>query len=113
MTSQNELRRSLAPSLLDKAVDLAPFGVNEIAFPIRGARDVLNAIIAAGIVVYGGDLWRRSDDGLTLIPTGDNWWVEILSVESQGDFVRRLRARLDDFLSFHEENCSYFLTFVV
>jgi hypothetical protein len=110
--NQQGLLSLLDPDLRKEAVDLAPYGVREYAFPLRVAQRVLVNIVRGGGVVLGGDLWTVRDDGL-YEPGHDNWFVNHVPGESFDDFTARQAEAANRFFERQKDDGRNYATFVV
>jgi len=113
MTSQSELFELLSGELRATAIDLEPYGVHELAFPITVARLVLDQIVSAGQKPLGGDLWSRSDDDSYFSPTGENWYINLPDAEAPADWLSRMRSKAEGFIDRHRSDSRSFVTFVL
>ena len=66
--------------------------IHEIAFSLADARQILMSLDGTGVVVLGGDFWRRAANG-DLHPTYENWYVERAADESGEQFAGRSVVR--------------------
>jgi hypothetical protein len=81
----------LPPDLRNKGMSLGQH-IHEIAFSLADARQILESLDGAGVVVLGGDFWRRSETG-DFRPTYENWYVERTADESGEQLAARSVVR--------------------
>jgi hypothetical protein len=69
--------------------------IHEIAFTVGDSRLVLESLNGTGVVVLGGDFWRKVEtEGFR--PTYENWYVERAADESQEQFAERSIVRASE-----------------
>jgi hypothetical protein len=89
-SAQARMIGSLPSGLVEADVDLSErAGASEYCFPVRNARQVLESLLGAGLVVLGGDLWVREDG--EYFPAGEGWYVDSIDRESLVDRADRIR----------------------
>jgi hypothetical protein len=66
--------------------------IHEIAFSLADTRQILESLDGAGVVILGGDFWRRAATG-DFRPTYENWYVERAIDESGEQFAGRSVVR--------------------
>lgn len=91
---QEELLAALPVALRDRSVDLSAVGSAEYSFPVDCAEQVFRVISAAGFLILGGDLWRRTESGFE--PAHEGWYVESSGAASQLPWNRFLRTIPDE-----------------
>jgi Immunity protein 40 len=66
--------------------------IHETAFSLADAQQILEILNGTGVVVLGGDFWRRmaTED---FRPKYDNWYVERSAGESGEQFAERSLVR--------------------
>jgi hypothetical protein len=64
----------LQSELLARARDLIDVGVDNYGWRRDDALVAVSQLVAAGIVISGGDVWRN--DGLKPTPAYENWYCE-------------------------------------
>ena len=102
----------LPPELSAIAVDLSvKAGSREFSFPIRHAHTVLEAVLATGLVLLGGDLWGVDSDGY--FATGESWFVNPIEGEDTVDHTRRVRSTAGEFFDLYSGADDKWVTFVV
>ncbi len=110
--SQQGLLSVLDPELRKRAIDLAPYGVNEYGFPARSGRKVLFELLENRKMILGGDLWVADADG-SLRPGHDNWYVNRIPGESFNQMSMRAVQESDAFFERSENDPKNIVTFVV
>jgi hypothetical protein len=110
--SQQALLSFLDPELRGEAVDLAPHGVREFAFPLRIAHRVLDEIVQSGGIVLGGDLWIANEGGF-FEPGHDNWFVNRLPDEPFEEFSGRQTQAANKFFERQVDDGRRYATFVL
>lgn len=100
---QEELLAALPAALRGQSIDLSEVGSAEYAFPLDCLEQVFHNLLAAGFVILGGDLWRRT--GSKFEPAFEGWYTE-----RPGDSPETAWSR---FLRVVPEGGEYFATFVV
>lgn len=81
----------LPPDLRSKGMSLGQH-IHEIAFSLADAQQILESLDGTGVVVLGGDFWRRAESG-DFRPTYENWYVERAADESGEQFAGRSVVR--------------------
>jgi Immunity protein 40 len=66
--------------------------IHEIAYSLADARLILASLDGTGVVVLGGDFWRRAATE-EFRPTYENWYVERAADESGEQFAERSLVR--------------------
>jgi hypothetical protein len=81
----------LPPHLREKGMSLGKH-IHETAFSLADAQQILEILNGTGVVVLGGDFWRRmaTED---FRPTYENWYVECSAGESGEQFAERSLVR--------------------
>jgi hypothetical protein len=110
--SQPVISCILSGFLIDQAVDLEPYGVFELAFPISIAEDVLAQLLDSGIMISGGDLWSKDERG-EFRPKHDNWFVNFTDCTAGEDVTKLVKIRAGEFFKRNKENSDNMVTFVV
>lgn len=110
--SQPIISRTLGGFLIDQAVDLEPYGVFELAFPISIADDVLAQLLDGGITVSGGDLWSKDEHG-DFRPKYDNWFTDSTDLTTDEDATNLVKLRAGEFFARNRGNNDNMVTFVV
>ena len=109
---QVELMRIISPELAERAVDLTQrAGSSEFCFPLGDGESVLDALLEAGVVPLGGDLWEVEDG--EYFPTGESWYVNSIEGESVVDRVNRVGVAARSFFEVHRAVENGWVTFVV
>lgn len=110
--SQPAVARILSGFLIDQAVDLEPYGVFELAFPVSIADDVLAQLLDSGIMISGGDLWSKDEQG-EFRPKYDNWFVNSTDCTAGEDMTKLVKIWAGEFFKHNKENSHNMVTFVV
>ncbi|MFF4413201.1 hypothetical protein ACFYY8_11775 [Streptosporangium sp. NPDC001559] len=100
---QEELLAALPVELRDQSADLSDVGSTEYAFPAACLEQVFRILFAAGFVILGGDLWRKTE--YRFEPAFQGWYVEGAGDDPEADWSQFLRVIPD--------GVEYFVTFVV
>jgi hypothetical protein len=83
-------------------VSLASQHVNSTVFPAAVALPVVDALQSMGLVILGGDFWKRQDDG-SFKPSYENWFAEEPQKDAGYDKARQAVTeprRVDMWVSF-------------
>jgi hypothetical protein len=81
----------LPPDLRNNGVSLGKY-IHETAFSLADAQQILESLHGTGVVVLGGDFWRRAAAG-DFRPVYENWYVERAAHESGEQFAARSVVR--------------------
>lgn len=100
---QEELLAALPAELREQSVDLSETGSAEYAFPAACLEQVFRILFAAGFVILGGDLWRKTESRFE--PAFQDWYTERAGDDPEADW--------NQFLRVIPEGADYFATFVV
>lgn len=77
-----------------------PLGVNAIAWPYPAILDAVGVLAEHGMAILGGDVYRRSEQGLIL--TYDNWSVDRRKGSSWIEYVKDAAQRAISYIeAFH------------
>jgi Immunity protein 40 len=82
--------------------------VNEVAFPVSVAHEILDVLAESGTVVLGGDFWKKINDHFR--PTYVNWYAEPEPNESLAQFAARSIQRAREEIN-RRSTDGYFVTF--
>ena len=76
---------------------LESFGIDDIAYPIEYAIQLIDMFENKNVAILGGDLYRMKDSSIE--PTYDSWYCDTLPIERLSDFVQRSHATAKEYLT--------------
>ena len=92
-----KIQEEILGAFSSRGISLEPLGLEEVAWTMSDALEIVDLLAGKGVAVLGGDVYKESPDGLG--PTYENWYCERSSGENSRAFAKRSREEAVTFLS--------------
>ncbi len=93
----NIIERVIPKSIISQGVSTYDGEGAELAWHIKQADKILDIVLQSGVIILGGDLYKKEPH--RLVPSYDNWSIDINSGESWDDYALRSNKESSSYLS--------------
>ncbi|NGX38072.1 MAG: hypothetical protein K1000chlam2_01243 [Chlamydiae bacterium] len=84
------LKQKIKEKIIQKAISLEKYGINDLAWSKEDAKSLINAIMKDEIGILGGDVYKLTLNRLE--PLCDNWSCEPIGTGSEEEYYSKSKS---------------------
>lgn len=105
--------KEIRQKIFQKSISLEKYGLNDLAWNKKDAKNLIRSIMQDHIGILGGDVYKLQADRLE--PLYDNWSCEPTNAESEEEYYKRSKVEslnyIENYSNESEENVIFSITF--